>query len=85
MDLRDAAERVGVLYMLLGVSGYLAAFEVFTDCGCCFDLSLVVAHTVHLIAESIHSAVKCIERHGCDLVGLTAQAQSLDERVHSMG
>ena len=69
MYLRNAAERVGVLHVFFMTRYELAAFEYgahFVGYG---NLSGMMTHFVHLLAERFYTAVECFERHGRNAEG----------------
>ena len=84
MNLRDAAERVGILHVDLGLTDEFAAVEQLAHASGGLDLSLVGTHCMNGMGERLDAAVIGLERDGCDDVSPTAQTLSLDEGPHSV-
>ena len=89
MYLRDAAEGVGVLYVLLVACYQLAALEQLAEVACRFELAAVGAHLVNRFVEGFDAAVEGVERHGADFVGALGQAACVHhapyaERAHEL-
>ena len=85
MNLRDTAERVGVLNVLLRTVYQFAAAEKAHESLCGIELAFMGAEPVSKRQEGLDAAVEGIQRQGADEVGPFAEAVALDKAPDRVG
>ena len=84
MDLRSAAEAIGVLDVFFVAGDDLAAFGVATDSGGSFELAFVGTNHVEAFEEGFDAAVEGIEAEREKHVGLTAETLGFENAPDSV-
>ena len=82
VNLRDAAERIGILHMRLVTFNHLAAFQVFAESRSGIHLALVTAYLLDFRIERLDAAIKGFQRQSPDQIGHLAQMLRLHHVVH---
>ena len=83
--LRDAAEAVRVLHMLLGPADKLAALQNLHEFLSRQNLSRVRAQVMRERQEGLDAPVVSVQGHGANQIGPFAQAHALEDAPDSMG
>ena len=85
VNLRSAAEGIGVLNGFAVLCDDFAAFHIFADVACGFELAFVRTDHVETFIEGVDAAVKGVEAYGEDHVGLLAEALCLEDAPYGVG
>ena len=85
MNLWDATERIGVLYVLFGLCDDFTAFQYSSECGSGFYLAFMRTHLLDTVHERIDAAVKGFQGDGGNEVGFLGKTEGFEYGIHSVG
>src|SRR5690606_13666608 len=85
MNLRNTAERVRVLHVLLKLADQFATLQQVAERGGCLQLPLVRTRLVNQVVKRLNASVKSIQRQGAHHIGRAGQTATLQKTMHSIG
>ena len=85
MHLRDATERVRILYVRLGTFDQFAACQQFTESLSCLDLSGMRAYLLDAIHKRVDASVEGFKRKSSYQVGFLGKAEGFENGKYTVG